>query len=105
MDDTSETSLRTLLANHPYQCFPVKINGVLKGVVTRSEIESAVQQKRQPVVKPAAICHNEEKLRNIENKFIQSTTGMVIVVDKDDSSIIGLITLHDLLRAQAAIME
>ena len=32
MDDTSETSLRTLLANHPYQCFPVKINGVLKGV-------------------------------------------------------------------------
>ena len=105
VEDMSETSLKTLLANHPYNCFPVEINGVLKGVVTRSEIESAVQQKRQPVVEPAAICHNEEKLRNIENKFIQSTTGMVIVVDKNDSSMIGLITLHDLLRAQAAIME
>lgn len=104
-DDISETALRTLLANHPYNCFPVKINGILKGIVTRSEIEAALQQQRQPVVELAAICHNEEKLRNIENKFIQSTTGMVIVVDKNDSSMIGLITLHDLLRAQAAIME
>jgi CBS domain containing-hemolysin-like protein len=44
-------------------------------------------------------------LRNIENKFYQAPTGMIIVVDKDDFSIIGLITLHDLLRAQAAIIE
>jgi hypothetical protein len=50
-------------------------------------------------------CHNEEKLRDIENKFIQCTTGMVIVVDKDKTSISGLLPLHDLLRAQAAIME
>jgi chloride channel protein, CIC family len=105
VNDTSEASLRTLLASHPYRCFPVEINGVLKGVVTRLEIESALKQNRQFAVEPIVICHNEETLRNIENKFIQSTTGMVIVVNRGDSAMIGLITLHDLLRAQAAIIE
>jgi CIC family chloride channel protein len=105
VDNTSEASLRALLAAHPYHCFPVETNCLLKGVVTRSEIEAALQQKRPFVIEPVTICHNEETLRNIENKFIQSPTGMVIVVNKDDSSMIGLITLHDLLRAQAAIIE
>ena len=103
--DTSEASLKALLADYPYRCFPVETNGILKGAVTRSEVESALQQKRPLVIEPVAMCHNEETLRNIENKFIQYTTGMVIVVDKDNSSMIGLITLHDLLRAQAAIIE
>jgi CIC family chloride channel protein len=105
VNDTSETALRTLLANHHYRRFPVKTNGILNGVVTRTEIESALQQNRPLVVEPAAICHSDETLRNIENKFYQAPTGMIIVVDKDDFSIIGLITLHDLLRAQAAIIE
>jgi CIC family chloride channel protein len=77
----------------------------LKGVVTRAEIESALVQRRQPVIEPAIVCYDDDKLRNIENKFIQSTTGMVIVLSKKDSSMGGLITLHDLLRAQAAMME
>lgn len=105
VNDLSETALKALLDNHPYNCFPVEIDGVLKGVVTRSEIESAVRQNRHPVIEIPILCHNDEKLRNIESKFIQSTTGMVIVVSKHNSAIIGIITLHDLLRAQAAIME
>ena len=105
VNDLSEAALRNILKNHPYNCFPVAIKGVLQGIVTRPEIESALEQKREPSVESAVTCHNEEKLRNIENKFIQSTTGMVIVVGKDDTSIAGLLTLHDLLRAQAAIME
>ncbi len=105
VSDVSETSLKALLADHPYRCFPAEINGMLKGVVTRAEIELSLQERRPFVVEPAAVCHNEETLRNIENKFIQSPTGMVIVLNKNNSSIIGLITLHDLLRAQAAIVE
>ena len=103
--DLSETSLKTTLADYPYNAFPVEIDGILTGVVTRGEIESALRQRRPPVAEPAIVCHDDEKLRNIENKFIQSTTGMVIVISKNDSSIISLITLHDLLRAQAAMAE
>jgi CIC family chloride channel protein len=103
--DLSETSLKTTLADYPYNSFPVEIDGILTGVVTRGEIESALRQNRPPVAEPAIVCHDDEKLRNIENKFIQSTTGMVIVVSKNNSAIIGLITLHDLLRAQAAMAE
>lgn len=105
INNMSEKALREILADHPYNCFPVIIDGVLKGVIRRTEIESALMQKRQPIVEQAIVCHDDDKLRNIENKFIQSTTGMVIVVSKQDSSMIGLITLHDILRAQAAIME
>ncbi|HDS05886.1 MAG TPA: chloride channel protein, partial [Deltaproteobacteria bacterium] len=103
--DMSEGELKTILAKHPYNRFPVEIDGTLKGVLTRSEIESALQHNREPFLVSVATCHNEEKLYNIQNKFIQSTTGIVIVVNKNDLSIIGLITLHDLLRAQAAISE
>jgi len=105
VDDPSETSLIALLANYPYQCFPVVIDGILKGVVTRGEIAASLQQKREFVVEPVMVCRNEETLRNMESKFIQSPTGMVVVVNNDNTSIIGLITLHDLLRAQAAIVE
>ncbi|MBN1366109.1 MAG: chloride channel protein [Syntrophaceae bacterium] len=105
VNDMSETALRELLISHPYNSFPVEIDGVLKGIVVRAEIESALMQKRQLVIETAIVCHDDDKLSSIENKFIQSTTGMVIVVSKKDSSMIGLITLHDLLRAQAAIME
>ncbi|MFA5323731.1 MAG: chloride channel protein [Smithella sp.] len=105
VNDMSETALKELLDGHPYNCFPVVIDGVLKGVVKRTEIESALQYNRLPIIEPAIVCHNDEKLHNIENKFIQSTTGMVIVVSKNDSAMIGLITLHDILRAQAAIIE
>ncbi len=103
--DLSETALKDILINHPFNCFPVEIDGVLKGAVTRVEIEAALAQKRQLFIEPATVCFDDDKLRNIENKFIQSTSGMVIVVSKKDSSMIGLITLHDILRAQAAIME
>lgn len=105
VNDLSEAALRNILKNYPYNCFPVAMKGALQGIVTRQEIESALQQNRQPSVESAVTCHDEEKLRDIENKFIQSTTGMVIVVGKDDTSIAGLLTLHDLLRAQAAITE
>jgi CIC family chloride channel protein len=105
VSDMSEKALRDLLAGHPYNSFPVELEGILKGVVTRAEIESALEQTRQPVVEPAIVCHDDDKLRSIENKFIQSMSGMVVVVNKNDSSMTGLITLHDILRAQAAIIE
>ena len=105
VNDTSAMALKTLLANHRYHRFPIRIDGILKGVVTRTEIESALRQNRSLVVEPAPICHSEERLRNIEDKFYKSPTGMVIVVDQDNLSMIGIITLHDLLRAQAAIIE
>jgi CBS domain containing-hemolysin-like protein len=46
--------------------------------------------------------YNEKK---VGNKFIESPSSVIIVTDEKTGNIIGMVILHDLLRAQASILE
>jgi CBS domain-containing protein len=41
----------------------------------------------------------------VADKFIESPTGVMVVLDRASSRVMGIITLHDLLRAQASMMD
>ena len=103
--DLSESALKELMAKHPYNRFPVVLDGHLKGIVSRKAIEIALAQKKPPEFQPGVTCAPYQAIRIAANKMIESPSGMLLLVDPEKGSVTGLVTLHDLLRAQVSISE
>jgi chloride channel protein, CIC family len=99
------TALRKLLEDQPYQQFPVVQVGKLAGVLTRKEAELALLQKRAPALALAATCLREQTVASLQMLLIESDTHFVVVLDRKDGEVIGLVTLHDLLRAESAMAQ
>ena len=97
--------LRTLLLNHPYAQFPVIMDGVIVGVLTREEANRALKEMRPPALHEATVCRPGLTLRQAQMKLIESPTGFILLQEEPDGPLLGILTLHDLLRAQQAADE
>lgn len=100
-----ETALRKTLQEHPYLQFPVVLDNQLKGVLTREEAEESLAEKRAVKLKPAVTCLRDSTIGKLQHLLIESATQFVIVLDCAGGKVIGLVTLHDLLRAQTAMAQ
>lgn len=105
LESVEKVALEAVLEEHSYDRFPVIVEGELKGVVTRKEVMAAVMNDREPEVLSIPTCQRKETIREVQIKLIDSPTGMVCVLDREEGSVIGVITLHDLLRAQTALVD
>jgi CIC family chloride channel protein len=97
--------LKTLLQNHPYAQFPVILGGQIRGVLTREEAARAIREKRPPVLVAATVCRPDLSLRKVEMQLIESKTGFFLLQERPDGPLTGILTLHDILRAQQAAAE
>jgi CIC family chloride channel protein len=97
--DLSRATVEQALKSHPYDRFPVVREGSLAGILTRREAMAALGANRSPVLEPPTTCHADQTILELQKLLIDSTTQYVVVT-KRDGSIQGVITLHDLLRAQ-----
>jgi len=93
------------LQNHPYTQFPVVIGGQIQGVLTRAEAVRALREKRPPVLEEATICPPDLSLRAVEMQLIESKTGLLLLQAQPAGTLVGILTLHDILRAQQAAAE
>jgi CIC family chloride channel protein len=98
-------ALKELIDRYPYVCFPVLLDGRLEGIVTREEIMKAVLAGAIPEIQPAITCFPDQPVREIGDKFIASPVSALIVVERDGGAVVGIITLHDLIRAQASFQQ
>jgi CIC family chloride channel protein len=105
VQDSSPIELQKLLRAHPYQRFPMVHAGKGPGIVTRKEIESALADKRRPEPEPAITCFPNQTIRHLQSKLIESTSLMVVILDRPDGKLLGLVTLHDLLRAEVSFAQ
>lgn len=96
---------RQLLDESPFRCFPVRQDGVLVGVVTRDDLRQFGKSGREPHIETAVTCGPQQTVRELADKFIQSPSGIIVVTGDVDRKILGVLTLHDLLRAQAAVLD
>lgn len=103
--DTNPAQLRKLLLKHPYQRFPVVINGTLEGILTRKEAEAASREARPPNLEPAVTCLPQQSIADLQNRLVESTSMLVVLLDRPGGTVLGLVTLHDLLRAQMAMSK
>ena len=77
----------------------------LASILTRAEAVEALKEKRAPELKPATTCLPSETIRELQFRLIESPTGFVAVLDRSGGNMIGLVTLHDLLRAEVSITK
>lgn len=103
--DLSAPALKELIAQHPYNRFPVIQEGQVKGVVTREDIETALASGKPPELQPGVTCPPHQAIRKAADRMIESPSGMLLLVDPEKGAMTGLVTLHDLLRAQVSISE
>jgi len=101
--DIDPAAVQKLLRAHPYQRFPAVLDGSLAGILTRREAEAAAAAKRPPRLEPAVTCLRDESIARLQARLIESNSLIVLVVDRPGGQPLGLITLHDLLRAQTAM--
>ena len=103
--DVTAPALPAALAAHPgYERFPVGGEGdAAVGVLLRGESETALAAGQAPPVHVAPTCLRDETIGGAQGKLIASSHGMVLILDAPGGKIIGLLTLHDLLRAQDAL--
>jgi CIC family chloride channel protein len=95
-----------ILDKHPYACFPYVRKGKLVGVLTREDLERAAAEGRPPVPQAAVTALPTEPLHVAAQRFLDSPLGFLVVVRKKGSSEVeAILTLHDLLRAQAAVTD
>lgn len=105
LKDLSENHLREILEKHPYNCYPVYLKEDELGIITRDQMKAIIERKGGSEISNAVTCYPDQTVQEVGNKFIQSPPGVIIVVDEETGNITGIITLHDLLRAQASILE
>jgi CIC family chloride channel protein len=100
--DLEPEAVRTLLATHRHERFPVVVKGRLCGVIERRAADLALRSAQSVPVETAAICLPETPLREVQSRLIDSPGQLAAVVDKmaPDARVVGVVTLHDLLRAE-----
>jgi len=97
--DLSPNALQQTLKAHPYGRFPVVRDGKLEGILTRPEAEAASAGNRAPRLEPATVCRPDQTIRELQGLLIASSTNFAVLTDTS-GKLLGVLTLHDLLRAQ-----
>ena len=97
-----EKEMIEIVERYPYNAFPVISGDEVQGIVTRQELENAIRQGKHPEINLAGICYADQTVKEIGNKFVDSAANVLIVLDRNTNAIKGIITMHDLIRAQAA---
>jgi CIC family chloride channel protein len=101
LPDLSTATVEKALQAHPYSRFPVTRGGVLEGILTREEAEAMLKGNHVPKLEPATTCRPDQSIRELQTLLIASTTNFVLVTN-GEGHVLGVITLHDLLRAEVA---
>lgn len=102
--DLAPGAVRALLERHPYACFPLLLPGEPPALVRRDDLQRTAAGGAPPPRRIAATCPADESVRTAEQAFLRSSEALLLVVE-DDGRLAGVLTLHDLLRAQVASLE
>ena len=54
---------------------------------------------------PVVICRPEDSVKQAERKMVEQGATMAVVIPENSQSITGILTLHDLVRAQLAASD
>jgi CIC family chloride channel protein len=105
ISDLAEAACVAILEKAPYQRFPVVSNDELEGILLRSEFEVARKEKRPVRLESAVSARPSQTIKQCQALLIESTSGLLVITDTENGWPLAVVTLHDLLRAQAAFSE
>lgn len=98
LNGTEPVEVEKMLNEHGFTHFPVMRDGAPSGIASRAELAEALVEKRPPKLAPAIRCEPRQTIRELQGLLLDSPSGMAVVCD--GPKLLGIVTLHDLLRAQ-----
>ena len=105
LSSLAEVDVSKVLKAHPFARYPVIREGAATGILERDEAEAALRAKREPILQPAIVIEADTSLNEVQNALFESPTGMLLVRGIGPEGGYGLLTIHDILRAQQAAAE
>ncbi len=101
-----ESTIAKALEESPYQRFPVVENDSLAGILLRADAALAQLDRRPVRLAPAVTARPSQTIRECQALLIESACGLLVITDTGEKGRpLAVVTLHDLLRAQAAVSE
>ncbi len=101
----SPAELSQIIDKYPYRYFPVQQNGQVAGLVSRENIKDYLNNKGEIEILAPAFAYEDESIKEIGNRFLQTPSNVLLIKRREDEQLVALITLHDLIRAQASVEE
>lgn len=98
-------AMQEILRESDHERYPVVIDLKLRGVITREHMERVIHHGEEPIIDPVATCRRDSTIREVQQKIIESPAHMVIIIGGLDDVPIGVMTLHDILRAEIMFTE
>jgi chloride channel protein, CIC family len=105
LPDLQRKTMESHLESYPYRRFPVITDGKVRGVVMREDMKAALAANTAPRLTAAVECAPSLSVREVGARLMESASGIVLIRDESTGVITSVVTLHDLLRAQAALAE
>ncbi len=99
--DRSPQALRDFMVEHRFKAFPVVEEGRYVGVLRRSAMLEAVRHEREPLLDKASLCEEHEPIREVVERMLRDSSDVAIHVDPATGAVCGIVTLHDIFRAQS----
>jgi len=97
-------AVKEILNWHPFARFPVADGGRVKGVARRAELEAFAAGGARPRLLDAVFCPPGASVHEAAQMLVDSPSGMLLLGTSGDS-VEGIVTLHDLIRAQVAVND
>ncbi len=98
LNNLEPAEVEKILKANAFANFPVMQDGQPAGIAPRAELMAALAEKRPPKLAPAIRCEPRQTIRELQTLLLDSPTGMAVVCE--GQKLLGIVTLHDLLRAQ-----
>ena len=105
IDSLEKENLKKIFEKFSYNNFPVLKDGQVAGIINRENIKKYLNGQGSLEIWPAAFCYEDEPLKEIGNRFLDSPANLLLVKRRSDDQLVALVTLHDLIRAQISIEE
>jgi CIC family chloride channel protein len=101
LDSLEPGALRAALGEHPFARFLHQPKDEAPSVVLRADMErSLAGGASPPAILAIPACLRSDPILRVQEELVASGQGIVAVLDREKGAVVGLLTLHDILRAQ-----
>jgi len=106
LSDLSPAALANALDQHRFSCFPVVgTDGSVRGVLSRTAAQLALATNATPVLEPPVWASPALPLSSAQARFMESPSNFLCIGERTHKHLVGILTLHDLLRGQGTLLE
>jgi chloride channel protein, CIC family len=100
---TAREELLPIVEEHPYRFFPLVRENRLEGLISRDSVLEASEENVAP--QPAYTASPDIPVKEAVNRMVTDSANLLVLAADKDGPPIGIVTLHDVLRAQAQITD